>query len=179
MSSGVIRTDLPLTAERARQLVDYDPGNDGPLTWRVGGRGHRKGKRAGARCGPYRQIMLDGTNYREHRVIWLWMTGKWPEKLIDHKDGNGLNNAWENLREATHQQNAFNKRPSSRNTSGIVGVSPAGDKWQADIGINGRIIHLGQFECKADAAAERCRAERHYFGDFASQARRYPVDAVE
>lgn len=172
MPKGVIRTDLPLTFERVRQLVDYD--QSGPLIWRVGGRGHRIGKRAGAVCGPYRQIMLDGVNYREHRVAWLWMTGRWPRCLIDHIDGDGLNNAWSNLREANHQQNAQNKRLSSRNNSGMVGVCKTlTGHWQAHITLDGKTKSLGKFRCFDDAVAIRCEAARHHFGRFAADVRRY------
>jgi len=178
---GVLRkaADLPLTAERAREVLAYDK-RTGELTWRIGGRGHRKGKRAGAVCGRYRQIMVDKINLREHRLIWLMQTGRWPSCLIDHINGDGLDNRWVNLREATHQQNGFNKRPGKRNTTGIVGVCPdkASGKLEAHITFNGRIRHLGKFECIEDAAEARCEAERHFFGDFARQAARYS-DAAE
>jgi hypothetical protein len=126
-------------------------------------------------CGKYVQICIDGENYKAHRVIWLWMTGEWPECLVDHRDGDGLNNRWRNLRAATYAQNAWNKRPGKRNTSGYVGVCPdkASGKFEACIGIDGRTVHLGKFECITDAVAIRCEAERHYFGDFARQAKRY------
>ncbi|MCP4314773.1 MAG: HNH endonuclease [Hyphomicrobiales bacterium] len=179
MTIGIIRKDLPLTVDRARELLKYDR-TAGGLFWRVGGPGHRKGKRAGAVCGLYRQIMLDCVNYREHRIIWLMQTGSWPPALVDHRDGNGLNNAWDNLRQATYSQNAFNRRPGKRNTTGHVGVCPdkASGKFEAHITINGRIHHLGKFECVADAVAIRCEAEKHYFGGFARQAVRYS-DATE
>ncbi|MCP4408507.1 MAG: HNH endonuclease [Gammaproteobacteria bacterium] len=176
----MIRKDLPLTAARARQLLKYDPAT-GALTWRVGGRDQGKGKRAGAVCGRYGQIMLDSVNYRTHRVIWLMQTGSWPCALVDHRDGDGLNNAWDNLRQATYSQNAFNRRLGKRNTTGAVGVCPdkASGKFEAHITISGRIRHLGKYNCVADAAAVRCEAERHYFGAFASDAARYSADAAE
>jgi len=43
-------------------------------------------------------------------LIWCYMTGRYPEKgvYVDHKDRNPLNNRWDNLRAATHQQNCAN-----------------------------------------------------------------------
>lgn len=177
MSKGNLRENLPLTAERARQLWRYDP-DTGVLIHRFG-RGKKAGSAAGTRNTLYVTVYADGIPYRAHRVIWLMQKGKWPDELIDHIDGNGRNNRWRNLRQATFKENARNKRPSKNCKSGIVGVSPAGDKWCADIGVDGKIIHLGQFECVEAAASARCAAERHYFGDFARQARRYPPDAAE
>lgn len=161
-------------------MLRYDP-ETGHLIWRIGGRGHRKGKRSGAVCGRYRQIMLDNVNYREHRVCWLIQTGKWPQHFVDHENGDGLDNRWSNLREATPQQNGFNRRPGKASTTGVVGVSPnkASGKYEAHITINGRMRHLGKFECIEDAAAVRCEAEKHYFGDFARQAARYPTNAAK
>lgn len=41
--------------------------------------------------------------------------------------------------------------------------------WGAEIGVGGRNVKLGRFECQEAAIAARCEAERHYFGDFARQ----------
>lgn len=53
-------------------------------------------------------VMLDGKNYKVHRIIWKMVYSFDSKKLIDHKDGNRMNNAIENLREATYSQNAKN-----------------------------------------------------------------------
>ena len=46
--------------------------------------------------------------YRAHRLAFLYMKGYIP-KLIDHKDRNGLNNKWNNLREANKSTNGADK----------------------------------------------------------------------
>lgn len=156
-----------LTAERAREVLSYDP-ESGVLTWRVSRPGTSAGTVAGTFCEGYLQVQIDYRFYRAHRVIWLMVTGEWPTHNVDHRNRKRADNRWLNLREATPLQNARNKSPSRANTSGVVGVSRAGRKWGAYIGLDNRIIHLGCFEAKDDAVEARCRAEQHYFGEFAA-----------
>ncbi|MCP4408796.1 MAG: HNH endonuclease [Gammaproteobacteria bacterium] len=179
MTIGIIRKTLPLSVDRARQLLKYDKAT-GALYWRVKGRGTGIGKRAGAVCGNYRQICVDGVNLKEHRLIWFIVTGDWPECLVDHRDGDGLNNAWDNLRQATYAENAMNRRPGKRNRSGHTGVfwNRHRERWSAEICRDGRNYRIGCFETKGAAIKARCDAARHHFGSFAADVERYS-DAAE
>jgi hypothetical protein len=56
-----------------------------------------------------RQISIDNLTYLASRLAWLYMTGRWPKEEIDHIDRDKGNDRWENLREATHQQNQLNR----------------------------------------------------------------------
>lgn len=165
------RKRLPaLTAERARELLVYDP-ETGALNWRVA-RGCRSGALAGTRTADgYTQIEIDYRLYRAHRVIWLMQTGKWPKHLIDHRNHMRADNRWKNLREATPLQNARNRRPGKSNTSGTIGVSfiASRNKWQAFIGLDNGIVNLGHFEDKTDAISTRRKAEICHYGEFASE----------
>ena len=53
---------------------------------------------------------LRGKYYYEHRLIWLYHYGEWPKECIDHINGIKDDNRIENLREATKQQNNFNRK---------------------------------------------------------------------
>ncbi len=114
----------------------------------------------------YIQITIDGTSYLAHRLAFLYMTGEWPIRLIDHKDTNCSNNAWSNIRQANHSQNGFNSRVSSRNTSGYKGVTPFKGKFTARVGINGKQQYLGIFDTAelANIAVLNKRQELH--GEF-------------
>lgn len=93
--------------------------------------------------------------------------------LVDHVDGDTLNNRRANLRAATISENAANARLRSDTSSGRKGVTFEGSggrrarPWRANISVGGRFIRLGYFET-ADLAAEAYdAAAARYFGEFA------------
>ena len=110
-------------------------------------------------------IIIDYAPYLAHRLAWFYMTGEWPREEIDHRDTNGSNNIWENLRQATSLQNKGNMRLPSHNRSGLKGVSWTSreQKWRAVIADK----HLGYFNCPTAAHFAYCRAAKAYFGIFA------------
>lgn len=71
----------------------------------------------------YFVVSLFNTTHRVHRIIWELLREPIPPKmLIDHIDGNRLNNIISNLRVVTASENARNSKKSSRNCTGIHGV---------------------------------------------------------
>jgi hypothetical protein len=87
-------------------------------------------------------------------------------KLIDHKNGNPLDNRRENLRICTRQQNIWNTR--RRQSRWLKGVKPSRTKakWIAAIGHNGRRIYLGTFETEQLAHEFYCLAADLLRGEF-------------
>ncbi|RLQ87082.1 HNH endonuclease signature motif containing protein [Notoacmeibacter ruber] len=161
-----------LTVERLRQVLRYDP-DTGIFTWL--GHGGYRGKPAGtAKSDGYKQIFIDFVPHRAARLAWLYMTGNHPPsgKIVDHRDGNRSNDRWKNLRLATHADNARNRRPKNRNLP-CCGVYRNGSRWTAEIEADGQRHKLGSFRCVEDAVTARCKAEHHFFGDFASQVAKY------
>lgn len=88
---------------------------------------------------------------------------------IDHINGDKLDNRRANLRECTHQQNAFNQRRRRTNTSGFIGVSRARgpDSFEAYIHHHGRKYHLGVFPSVVSAARTRDCVAKLLFGEYA------------
>lgn len=118
-----------------------------------------------------RSIPRDGgpsRPYRMHRHI-LEIAGVQFDFLIDHRDGNGLNNRLSNLRPATRAQNAWNSRTPVRNTSGFKGVvfHRASGRWAAQIQVNHKPYRLGVFDTREDAAIAYNAAAIQHFGEFA------------
>ena len=88
--------------------------------------------------------------------------------LTDHIDGDGLNNQRSNLRPATHSQNMQNRRGAAGHSSRYKGVSlRETGKWRALIRIDGRLVHLGQFDDELPAALAYDAAARAAFGEYA------------
>lgn len=90
----------------------------------------------------------------------------------DHRSGDTLDNRRANLRPCTRSQNAANAKLRTDNTSGAKGVRQKGDKWEAFIRVNYRMIYLGLYHAKGAAVSARRDAERALFGEFAPSARR-------
>lgn len=88
--------------------------------------------------------------------------------LVDHVNGNALDNRRANLREATYTENVRNtkKRPNRSGYKGVTWHSKTG-KWHAGITVNKRRISLGYYSDPAEAAHAYDHAARQHFGEFA------------
>lgn len=145
-----------------RKLLDYDPAT-GVFVWRVrqsyrinvfdvagyiGVQGHRR-------------IGVLGHLYWAHRLAWLYMTGAWPSE-IDHINGDRADNRWSNLRSVTRLINNQNLRRARWDSgTGIMGVGRRrSGKFQAQIRLNGRRLHLGYFSTADAAHAAYLKAKR-------------------
>lgn len=131
-------------------MLSYDP-ETGVFIWlkRTGGQ-----CKAGAPAGyltrdGYPAITLDRRINLAHHLAFLLMTGRWPETLVDHIDGDRTNNRWSNLREVTcavNSQNRFAARNKTRSAPlGVTWHKGAG-KWQAQIRHNEKHYYLGLFD---------------------------------
>jgi hypothetical protein len=153
-----------LTAERLRELMDYDP-ETGKFCRKVTA---SSSGIAGAEPGwvasnGYRYIGIDGSQRLAHRLAFLWVSGEHPGKLVDHIDGNKLNNAISNLRVVDQATNNQNRRATKKNKWGLLGVSKSvvrAKPWKAEITVNGAARHLGVFSSPEAAHAAYLEAKR-------------------
>ena len=97
-----------------------------------------------------------------HRIITNAPKGK----VVDHINGNKLDNRKENLRVCTQRENMVNCGMLKNNKSGYKGVSwhKAAKKWESYLHFNNKKIRLGFFEDIEKAAEKRNKAFNKYFG---------------
>jgi len=155
-----------LTSERLHQLFVYDKITGFFRRTDSESSDHITGTK---NCAGYIVMSIDGVTHYAHRLAFLYVTGRWPEHHVDHKDRNGCNNQWKNLRECDSRQNAGNSGISRHNSTGFRGVSydKSRSRWEAYITKSGRKKSLGRFDKSTDAAKAYNSAALEHFGQFA------------
>ena len=131
-------------------------------TWNGRYAGHHAGTRNDV---GYLVISVDGHRYKGHQLAWLYMTGVWPTHEIDHKNLMRMDNAFDNLRLATRNENAANVRV--RAAVGYKGVYRSGRKFAATITVDGIQEHLGTYDTAELAHSAYTKRANEAFGKFA------------
>ncbi len=183
MLLGMKRTP-DLTAERVRELLDYDP-TTGLFVWRP--RLIRPGSLGGYDRGwntrwactvagtidkdGYVCICVDYEIYAAHLLAWLYVYSEWPPADIDHANRNPSDNRMENLRLCNQSQNNTNGSMRKDNTSGARGVDwqKRDQKWRARLFIGKKEVTVGYFDSREKAVAARRDAALVHYGEFASE----------
>jgi len=117
--------------EMFEHLLEYDESVVGCLKYKIDSKGKNKssrlaGDRAGGLCARtgYCHVIINGVNYRVHRIVWALLYGEAPQNLfIDHINQNRSDNRAINLRLVERNLNNRNVRMSKNNTSGVTGVT--------------------------------------------------------
>lgn len=116
---------------------------------------------------------VEGTDYLGtaqtffmHRVIMDCPEGM----MVDHINGDKLDNRRCNLRICSNAENSRNSRKAKNNTSGYKGVTWNKDlqKWVSQIAPDGGNVVLGYFDDPVRAAKAYNAAAVWYFGEFAN-----------
>lgn len=170
-----------ITQEQLKSLVHYDP-ETGIFTWLprpremfnheipfvcwnarfVGkpiGTKHKSGDLFYLRF----KIRIDGRDQFIfcHNAAWLYVTGRYPHGVVDHKNRNSLDNSFSNLRLVNQAINCKNKRMHKNNTSGVNGVSwydykrSGKPRWVVKACVNWKSQHIGYFDDLFEAICAR------------------------
>lgn len=150
------KTNSSLTQGRLREVLRYCWAT-GLFSWNfdVGSTG-RHGEVAGCQTkAGYIVIRIDGKLHLAHRLAHLYIYGRWPERLVDHKNRVKSDNRLDNIRAATKSQNGQNASEAwgHNKASGLLGVywSKAHDKWGAKVNLDGRQHHAGFHDTPEEA----------------------------
>ena len=119
----------------------------------------------------YAYFRYKATDYFLHRFI-MGLPAKYDNEtklIVDHINGNRLDNRKSNLRVCHKTKNPINCKKYKNNTSGCKGVTwmKRLNKWQVAISVNKKSIYLGVYSDLNKAIAVRKEAEKKYFGEFA------------
>lgn len=142
------RMKKKLNLKNLKEQLSYNPVT-GKFIWLVNKSRTAKAGNVAGHCSEdyrYERIGINGEQIKSHVLAWFYMTGSFPEREIDHIDGDVFNNSWDNLRLATREQNTQNAKTRKDNALGIKGVH---------IGPDGRfIVRVQAF------------GKRHYIGAY-------------
>lgn len=148
-----------LDCAKVRLLFTYDADSGRLLsrpykTWR--------GSSGSLNADGYRQLMIYRRLYMEHRLVWLYHFGDWPDGEIDHINHDRLDNRVENLRVVDRLANARNRALCRGTSPGTTGIRKMrGGRWEARIGAGG-MTHLGTFDTIDEAISARRVAEKEF-----------------
>lgn len=124
-----------------------------------------------ALCNSFTVMGKRKTLYMHREIIARLLDRKLNQcEMIDHINGNTLDNQRSNLRIASPAQNQYNRNKAKNNTSGFKGVtwSKFHNKWVAQIKINKKHIHIGYFNDIQSAAKAYNQAALDLHGDYAN-----------
>lgn len=153
---------LPLSKGRFALVDDSDFETLAQFRWHINGTGYAVGS-----------VRVNGARKRVY--LHRYLLDAQPGQIVDHIDGNPLNNTRANLRLVTRAQNQWNRK-AQQNASGYKGVSwhRGHQKYYARIQVHNRRHFLGYFETAEEAAEAYDAAARRLHGEHARDNSRRP-----
>lgn len=106
--------------------------------------------------------------YYVHRIIYYIYHGHIDDKLlIDHKNGNPLDNKIKNLRMCTHSQNRQNSKIQSTNKLGYKNIiKNKNGTYRVYFNVNKKRVYFGTFKNLKKAIAFANKKRKEIYGEF-------------
>jgi len=150
--------EIPLTKGLTAKVSDADYEKLAQYKWYAQGNEN---------SGYYAAGWIDNKSVPMHRYI---MGVTETEVLVDHKNGDRLDNQRRNLRKCTKAENARNRKVGRNNTTGYKGVQIVRKKnslniYRATIKHGGKLYALGDYPTKEQAAQAYKDAATRLHGD--------------
>lgn len=157
-----------ITQEELKLRVHYDPITGLFTSVSSPSKRVKPGMPIGHMCAGYIILKIDGIPYRAHRLAILYMTGKFPDAVVDHINGRLSDNRYCNLRPCSHAENLRNRTATARNKSGAKGVywHKASQKWIVSCTVNQKKKHIGLFTDFTEAVAAYNNHAQSVHGEF-------------
>ncbi|MNQ87894.1 AP2 domain protein [compost metagenome] len=155
-----------ITQKELKEVLAYDPLSGG-FVWLKRPNKLSNIKRlteADKLRGKYKEVSINNKKYKSHRLVWLYAYGEFPKGMVDHIDGNRLNNRVENLRLADSSSNNWNRKLNSNSSTKVKGVRVhKNGNFEARIMCNKISYYLGVFDTieEAEDAVRNKREELH------------------
>jgi len=166
--STAMKGQIMITQSELKELLDYNP-ETGIFVWKTHLKQSNKYEGDSAGClsgGGYIAIQIKGVRHYGHRLAWLYVYGKFPDKELDHINRDKADNRISNLREVTRSENMQNVGLRKDNTSGESNISYRKDrnKYRAFVTENNKYKSLGHFETieEAKTALDNYNSEEYW-----------------
>lgn len=115
----------------------------------------------------YIYFSINRRTIKASRLAWFMHYGVWPgRRVVDHRDGDTLNDRISNLRLATNGQNLSCRKPRKDNTSGHRGVHRCNGWWYASISVDGSCRRIARFDDFEEAVACYVTVSEQLYGGF-------------
>lgn len=109
----------------------------------------------------------NGKYYKPKKYLHRLIVDARDNDIVDHINGNKLDNRLVNLRKVNKSINGFNRNKiQTNNISGYTGVCKRGNIWRAYISRNGKQYYLGVYKTKQEAISARRAGEKIVYGEY-------------
>lgn len=100
----------------------------------------------------YCTIKFKNRTVRYHQVIWVLINGDiTSDCILDHIDGDRLNNNIDNLRLVSNRQNSQNRCIHRKGKLPGCNLHEPTGKWRAEIWVGGKNRHIGLYSTEQEA----------------------------